>query len=697
MSLSSVFRSSALLLCAASLSPAQTVPPAPPRAAGPAAGHDHVEHLDQFVVSAGHDAKTMFDLAQGTSVLAGEELHRRVQSTLGETLAAVPGVASTAYGPGSSRPIIRGLGGDRVRVLDNGIGALDASSISPDHNTALEPLFASRIEVLRGPSTLLYGSSAIGGAINVIDSAIPATAPDGRARGALELRAGGAARERTAVVAVGGGAQAFSAQVNALSTRTRDLDIPGVARIDADAPARQTAGRLPDSATETFSVSVGGGLFWKAGRAGGSVGHYETEYGVPNGEEIGIRMRRTRFDLEGEVTQPFAFFRGASVRLGVSDYTHSEIDLHGPEVHTTYTNDAWEGRLELPHVAIGALTGTLGLQAARSDLAAVGEEVVAPPSLTQSLAIFALEEVKLSPALSLQFGGRLEGQSVKLGEVDPDLPPVRGYSARSGQKKKFSGASASLGLVFYPAKDWSLAASLAHSERLPTAQELFSHGPHAGTGAYEVGTSRLGRERSLGFDLSLRRRAGFVTGAIGGFVNRFDDFIYESELPAAAIPAEFNEEGLTPYQFVATGARFVGGEAEVLFHLIENQHHRLHLELTADRVRARETSTDTPLPRIPPVRYGARLSFEDGRWHAVAEVRHAAKQTRTAATESATDSYTLVNASVSYLIPAGRATYELFLRARNLTDEEARDHTSFLKEFAPQPGRGVLAGVRLTF
>ncbi len=694
MSSFSVLRSSAFLLCAASLSPAQTLPPAPPR---PAAGHDHIEHLDQFVVSAGHDAKTMFDLAQGTSVLAGEELHRRVQSTLGDTLSSVPGVASTAYGPGASRPIIRGLGGDRVRVLDNGIGTLDAASISPDHNSALEPLFASRIEVLRGPSTLLYGSSAIGGAVNVIDSAIPDTAPDGRARGAVELRAGGAARERTAVLAVGGGAQAFSTQVNALRSRTRDLAIPGVARIDADAPARQSAGRLPDSATETFSVSVGGGLFGKAGRAGGAIGHYESEYGVPNGEEIGIRMRRTRFDLEGELTQPFGFFRGASVRFGVSDYTHSEIDLHGPDVHTTYTNDAWEGRLELPHLQVGALSGTLGLQATRTDLAAVGDEVVAPPSLTQSLALFALEEVKLGRSLNLQLGARVEGQSVTLGEVDPALPPVPGYAARSGLKKKFSGASASLGLVYYPAKDWSLAASLAHSERLPTAQELFSHGPHAGTGAYEVGTSRLGRERSLGLDVSLRRRAGFVTGAIGGFVNRFDHFIYESELPASAIPAAFNSEGLTPYQFVATGARFVGGEAEVLFHLVETRHHRLHLEFTADRVRARETSTDAPLPRIPPVRYGARLSFEDGRWHAVAELRHTARQARIAATETATAGHTQLHASLSYLIPMRRTTCELFLRARNLTDEDARDHTSFLKDFAPQPGRGVLAGARLAF
>ena len=660
-------------LCAALLgSPAQAqITPALSPSAAPAA-KDHIQHLDKFVVSAGHDPKTAFDLAQGTAVLAGEELHRLVQATLGETLSATPGVSSTYYGPGASRPVIRGLGGDRVRVLDNGVGALDASNVSPDHNVAIEPLFASRIEVLRGPSTLLYGSSAVGGAVNVIDNAIPATAPDGRAHGAAELRGGGAARERAAVVSVGGGANNFSAQLNALKHRTSDLRIPGYARIDDEAPARQPRGTLPGSAGDTFSGSLGGSVFWSTGHAGAAISRYETDYGVPTGDSppTSISMRRTRLNLAAETTQAFGVFRGAKARFGIADYAHSELS-GGTTVNTQFTNDAWEGRVELPHIDLGRVTGTVGFQAARSDFAAKGEEVVTPPSLTQSGAVFALEELKLGERATLQLGARYEGQSIRLGAVDR--------------------------LAVHPAKDWAIAAALAVSERLPTAQELFSNGPHGGTGAYEVGTSGLSNERSVGFDLSVRRRAGFITGSVGVFVNRFRDYIFEQELPLTAIPAAQNPDGLTPYQFLATDARFRGGEAEVLLHLIENDHYRLHLELNADYVRATDTGNDTPLPRIPPLRRGARLSYEDGRWHAVIEARRVSPQDRVTTTETYTPGYTLLNASVSFLITGKRASYELFARGRNLTNAEAREHTSFLKEFAPLPGRGVLAGVRMTF
>lgn len=686
---------SLLVLCAAPLARAQTVPPAAPPS--PAA-RDGIQHLDKFVVSAGHDPKTSFDLAQGTSVLAGEELHRLAQSTLGETLSGLAGVSATYHGPGASRPIIRGLGGDRVRVLDNGVGSLDASNISPDHHAALDPLFASRIEVLRGPATLLYGGAAIGGVVNVIDNAIPDTAPDGKARGAVELRGGGASRERAALLSVGGGANAFSTQVNVLQQKTGDARIPGVARVDDDAPRNQPRGTLPGSASDTFSGSFGASVFFGAGRAGGAISHLDNEYGVPKDADhpIRIRLRQTRLDLEGEVTRPFGLFEGARARFGTGRYKHSELSDE-TDIHATFTNEAWEGRLELPHAEIGPFSGTIGLQTARSDFASEGEEVFAPPSLTQSIAVFALEELKFGPRATLQVGARYEGQSIRLGDIAAGLPRVPGYAARSGQEKKFGGGSGSLGLVVYPAKDWSIGTAVAYSERLPTAQELFANGPHGGTAAYEVGTASLGNERSLGVDVSVRRREGFITGSVGAFVNRFHGYIFQRELPETAIPDAANPEHLTPYQFVATDARFVGGEVEIQFHLLEHDRQRVHLDLSADRVRAWETGSGDALPRIPPVRYGARLSYEDGRWHALVEVRRAARQERTAHEESATPGYTLLNASVSYLIPTPRLTYELFARGRNLTNAEAREHTSFLKSYAPQPGRGVLAGVRMTF
>ena len=676
------------LLGAASLAGAQN--PAAP------AAPDHVQHLDKFVVSAGHDPKTMFDLAQGTSVLAGEELHRLAQRTLGDTLNGMPGVSATSYGPGASRPVIRGLGGDRVRVLDNGVGTLDAASVSPDHNTAIEPLFASRIEVLRGPSTLLYGSSAVGGAVNVIANAIPDTRGTGQPAGAVELRAGGAARERAAVVSVGHGSGGWQARVNALQQRTGDLRIPGVARIDAEAPASQPEGILPGSAAETFSGSIGLTRFGAAGHTGAALQHLDTTYGVPTGEDISIHMRQTRLTLEGDVTRAFGVFRGAKARLAFGDYTHAEV-AGGSIVNTRFDNRAWEGRLELPHQELGPLTGTIGFQSARSNFAAHGAEVVTPPTVTQSGALFGVEEIKLGSLATVQAGVRLEVQQIKLGEVDSSLPPLAGYAAYSNQAKTFAGPAGSLGLVFYPAKDWSVGAAVAYSERLPAAAELFAHGPHGGTNAYEIGTTGLPNERSVGFDLSVRRRAGFVTGSVGVFLHRFQDYIFEQELPLTAVPARANPDQLTPYQFVATDARFTGAEAELLFHLLENDHQRLHLELSGDSVRARQTATHEPLPRIPPVRLGARLNYEDGRWHATAEVRRTERQNRFAPSEGPTAGHTQLHASVSFLIPLPRLTCELFLRGRNLTNVAAREHASFLKEFAPQAGRGLLAGVRLTF
>lgn len=685
-------RLSFLFLSSTALLRAQTAtPPGPPPAAS-----SPVEHLEKLIVSAGPQPKDAFDLAQGTAVLAGEELRRLAQGTLGETLSSTPGVSATSYGPGASRPVIRGLGGDRVRVLANGIGALDVSNVSPDHNAAIEPLFASRIEVLRGPSTLLYGGSAVGGVVNVFDNAIPEEAPDGRARGALEIRGGGAAREQTGVLTLGGGARGFATQVNAVKRTTANLRIPGVARIDAEAPAVQPAGTLPDSATETFSGSLGAGLFWAAGRAGAALTHYDTRYGVPTDEPgLGIRMRQTRLNLAGEITQPFGPFRGANTHAGFGDYTHSEVS-DGATVNTTFRTRAAEGRLEFTHGA-GPLTGTLGVQGARSDVSAAGAEVVFPASLTEAGALFALEELKFGSRLTVQLGGRLDAQRIALGAVDPTLPPVAGYAARSGQRKKHVGASASAGVVYYPAKDWSLGAALAYTERLPTAQELFSHGPHGGTAAYEIGGTGLRNERSLGFDVSLRRRAGFVTGALGVFVNRFAGYIFQQELPALAIPAALNPEGLTPFQYVAADAEFRGGEAELTLHFIEKDNRTLHLDLFGDTVRASLRRSGEALPRIPPVRYGARLHFEDGRWHLTAEVRRAQSQTRAAPGESSTAGYTLVNASANYLIPAGRVNYELFLRGQNLGHATAREHASFLKEFAPLPGRGVVAGVRVIF
>jgi iron complex outermembrane receptor protein len=308
------------------------------------------------------------------------------------------------------------------------------------------------------------------------------------------------------------------------------------------------------------------------------------------------------------------------------------------------------------------------------------------------------------------FGGRYEIQSIHLGEVDDDLPAYPGYAARTGQKNTDHGLSVSAGAVYYPAKDYSLGLSLAYSQRLPAAVELFSNGPHGGTGSYEIGTTGLDHENSLGLDLTLRKRAGFVTGSAGVFVHQIDNFIFEQrderryfddasgDLLNYPVPA--GDEYLPIYQFVARDALFYGAEAEVQFHLIDAPGQRLHLSLLGDLVRAEQTTDDQALPRIPPARLGLGLGYEHGRWSLGTEVRHSFKQTRFAPEETETDAYTLVGVHALYRFAdrgPGHPGLEVFARGDNLTDADARLATSFLKAIAPLPGRSFTVGARLSF
>lgn len=691
------FQSLSLFTLLAGLASAQTEP------SKPASPREETLNLDPFIVSAGADPKSSFDLAQGASVLVSDQLRRSVALTLGDTLAATPGVNATYYGPGASRPIIRGLGGDRVRMLDNGVGSLDASNVSPDHNVSVEPLLVDRIEVLRGPSTLLYGSSAVGGVVNVIDNRIPSVAPDHPISGRTEFRFDSASNERTGVLAVTTGSSRYAIQLNALRTVTDDVRIPGYA--DPANPADK--GTLPNSAVSTKSGAVGSTVFGAAGNLGVAVSEYDTIYGVPVGEPISIDLRQRRADFRAELTQPFGVFKSAKFRFGLADYKHSEVDTTTGLANTTFRNKAYEGRLELLQQDSGKLTGTVGLQTSRSDFSAVGEEVVTPPTLTYSHALFALESWQATPALTLQAGGRLEMQAITLGEVDPLLPAYPGYAASTGEKHTDQVFSLSTGAVYQPAKNYSLGFSVAYTQRIPVAQEIFSNGPHGGTAAYEIGSAGLGKETSLGLDVTLHKRNGFVTGSVGVFVNRINDFIFEQRDPTRyfdkasgaflSYPVPASDRFLPIYQFVAKDALFYGGEAELVLHFKDTADERLHLDLTGDYVHAQQTTDDEPLPRIPPLRAGAALRYTRGAWNAGLNARHAFRQDRIAPGETETVGYTLLGADVSYRFPKTRAEWELFARGSNLGNAEARVSTSFLKEIAPLPGRSVTLGVRCTF
>lgn len=666
--------------------------------------------MDEMVVSAGPGARSQLETAQPTSVLSGEELVLRREGTLGETLDDQPGVSSTSFGPGASRPVIRGLGGERIRTLQGGIGSADASNSSPDHAVSVDPLSAERIEILRGPATLLYGSSAVGGVVNVLDARIPDYVPEQPVSGQAEIGGGTAADQRSGAVSLTGGAGTFAWHADYSRRDADDVEVPDEAR---DEDGESLGGILENSAVETDSGSVGVSWVTERGYFGVSASGFDTLYGVPghahghgheddehgeddhhdegsmhaaveddehddHGEEgeeeedIRIDLEQRRFDLRGEYLLGGGFVEGVKVRFGVADYEH--VELEGDEVGTRFLNDSWEGRLELVQRRRGDWDGSLGLQASSSDFSAIGEEAFVPPSVTDSLAVFAFQELEKGP-LTWQFGLRWEAQ-----DVDPEgaLP-----------RRSFDGVSGSLGLVWELAGDSSLTASLSRTERLPTATELFADGPHAATRAFEIGDPDLDPETSLGFDLSLKTGSERVSGAVNLFVNRFDGFIYEAF-------TGLQEDGLEVVRFVQEDAEFLGAEVDLLWRLAEVGGGHFDLRTRADYVRA-ELDDGSALPRITPLRLGLGLSYHRGPWHGLVEVRRVQEQDRVGEEETPTDGYTLLNAALTYRLFVGEVVTDVVLRGSNLTDELARNHVSFLKEEAPLPGRDLSLILRLAF
>ena len=653
---------------------------------------DLTVHREEIVVTASPELRSTYEIAQPTSVLSGEDLQRQIQPTLGETLSREPGVTSTFFGQGASRPVIRGLGGDRIRVLESGIGAGDASTTSPDHAVSIDPLSAERIEVLRGPATLLYGSSAVGGVVNVIDDRIPESLPGSRVGGTVELRGGSAADERGGMASLTGGLGRIAWHADYLRRETDDYEIPGFAESEAlreeeegeGEEHEQAFGLMPNSATESDSGSLG--LSWIAehGFLGVAVQEFDTLYGIPGGhhheegeEEAPVRvdMDQRRYDLRGGISRPFGVFRGANLRFGTTDYEHRELE--GTETGTIFRNDSWEGRLEFLQRQLGSLSGSFGLQALSRDFEAIGEEAFVPPSETESWAAFTFQEVTRDD-WRFQFGARFESQDVSA--------ETEGINDRS-----FEGLSGSFGLVrLFGEEDYSLGLSVARSTKLPNAEELFSNGSHIATNAFEIGDPNLSEETSLSADLTLRKVTGRLTGEVTLFANRFDDYIFEQA-------TDEEEDGLPVFRYVQRDAEFRGAELTGVYQLYHGEPDHVDVEFGADFVRAELSGTGEPLPRIPPRRYRLGFHYRGERLSGIVEGVRVDEQDRVAAFERPTEGYTLVNASVGYRFFTSVAIYDLLLRGTNLTDEEARNHVSFLKDLVPMPGRDVSLSLRVTF
>ena len=664
---------------------------------GSAAQAHHADE-DQIVVTGVRRAEG--DVLGGVSVLDEAELTREVRPSLGETLARQPGVSATSFGPAASAPVLRGLSGDRVRVLTDGIGSLDLASSGPDHAIAINPITAERIEVLRGPSALLFGSSAIGGVVNVIDARIPRKMPNAPLGADALLSYGSAADERSVNlgldVPLGGH---FVVHADGNWSKSDDLRTGG--HILSEALRHEAAaspdpeiqaladlrGDLPNSKVESKEGALGvayvdGGL-----NVGVSITRHLNKYQVPiryslepgaEAEAPTIDQEQTRYDARAEV--PLAgFFSEVRLRGGYADYHHDELEDTG-EVGSSFFSKGGEGRVELVQRVRQGWGGTSGIQYLDRSAKIRGEEKFLPDSRQRQAGLFTLQTLVKGP-WRFEGGARIE-RSKLTAEEDAQL----GTPSRS---EGFTTLSGSVGGHYEFSPGWRAGLSVSHAERAPAIDELFANGPHGGSQSFEVGNPDLNPEKSNSIELGLHKTAGPLRLTANLFYSRFSNFIFQA-------PTGDVEDDLPVFEYRQGKARYYGFELQSEARLGQALGIDWHAELQGDAVKATIKGFG-PAPLIPPVRLLGAISGERGQVDGRLEVEHAFDHDRTAPNETDTDGYTFVNASLDWHPLAGRPELALSLAANNIFDVEARRSTSLLKDYAPLAGRDIRLTARMGF
>lgn len=642
-------------------------------------------------------------MAAPVTVLQGEDLVQRRGGSLGETLETQPGIHASHFGIASSRPIIRGLDAARVRVLSDGAEVMDASTISPDHAVALEPMLSRRIEVIRGPSALAYGGGAIGGVVNVLDERIPTRLPADGLEGSAELRGNSASREGTGAFGITAGSGSFAIRAEGLVRRADDYAVGG-----GWSEGRRVEGSHHRSETGSLGMSWIG----DRGYLGLAYTRQQSRYGLPgHAHDMGechadddhlhceahddhpdedhahehedhaheedhahgvpyVDLRSNRWDLRGEYLVPFAGIAKIRLRAGLTDYAHDEVE--DGEVATRFRSKGREGRIEMEHRPIAGWRGVFGLQASQRDFGATGEEAYVQPTVTRRQGLFLVEERRFGP-VRVEAGLRHEWQ-----QVDAELADTR---------VKHQGSSASVGAHWGFHLAYSLGLTLSRTQRLPTAEELFADGRHLATRTIERGNADLRRETANNVDLTLRKLAGETRFTLTAFHKRIGDYIYANTLDAV--------DGVRLIEYAQRDAVFNGVEAQVSRKLGP----MLGATLFGDFVRARlaEGDGNRNLPRIPAARYGVRLDTWISGWDGSLEFYRVAKQARTDDFETPTAGYNILDIGVNRNFRVGGTRAQFYLAAKNLGNVLAFSHTSYIKEAAPLLGRRVVAGVRLQF
>lgn len=637
-------------------------------------------------------------LVQPSSVLTGENLAQRRAGTLGETLADLPGVTSTRFGPNSSRPVIRGLDGDRIRLLDNGGASVDASSLSFDHASATDPLVAERIEVLRGPAALLYGGNAVGGVVNSVDNRIPRLGMSGLG-GRAEVRLGGAASERSgaAVVEGGGGALAWHADVQA--RRAGDLRVPRFTPVEDGTPL-DPATRVRNSAAEAEGGAVGASWVRGDSYAGASVETARQRYGVTVEPDVTIRMKRDRLALAGQWALGSGFINQVTAQGSHTRYQHEEVEGDGA-VGTTFSSRGQEARVQARHRSVtlwgGELQGAWGAQVDKLRFSALGEEAFVPGTDTRSSALFALEEWRVG-AFTFSLGGRAESVRVASdGDLDSAAPPRFGAAA----SRSFAPRSTALALKVVPAAGWKLTSSVAWTQRAPTYYELYANGLHLATAAFERGDSNLGVERNRHLELGLAWAAPTVGFSAQVFKTDFARYIsLDATGQTITIPGEPGEPDVDvpEYLFRAARARLTGAEIEGHAQIFKSQQFTLEARASADMVRGTDLDGAQALARLSPWRARVALVAKAAQWRAGVEVRHHATQDRVPVTDTATPGFTMVDLWAGATLPVPGAP-QLLLKLGNATNELATSASTIatIRGLSPLPGRALSLVLRAAF
>ena len=643
--------------------------------------------LDEVIITG-----TPFGVTDRASLLAVEVLNEEdlavaPASTLGDLVNGLPGVRSTNFAPGASRPVIRGLSGPRVQVLTNGLGMIDASSVSPDHQVAVDPAEARRIEIVRGPSTLVFGGSAIGGVVNIIDDRIPTERPEGGLEGHVSAQAS-TIDDATSLggrLKVDAGPLVLTA--DAFTRSASDYDVPVFPEsrrlLDEEGEEAGDERTVENTFVELDQYGAGASWIGSRGYIGASVKRVETTYGVPGHahepdpldpdaeeESVSIGLEQTRYDVRGELRFDSGPFSAARLSAGWADYEHTEFE--GDEVGTQFFSEGYEGRFELIQRERNGWQGVVGLQLLDRTFDAVGDEAYVPRTEIAEQGLYTVQRFDRG-GLGFEGGLRLDQRSLE---------------SLAGERD-FTNLSASAGAFFRPSAPLFLGLSVARNERAPSEVELFAEGAHIATGAFEVGDIDLDSEVATSIEATAHFASGPFEFDLHAYHADYDGFI---DLRPTGL--EDPDSELPIFAYVQTDATFRGFEAEASYRIWEDGERSLSLSGAADWVRA---STDLgPAARIPPWSATAGLDWTSRLFDVGLEVRHVGEQDRTAAFELPTDSYTLVSLKGA-VRPFADRNVILFAEASNLTNEEAREHASFQKDIAPQPGRSLRVGATYRF